>query len=120
VKEINLKRAEAASQTVFSEGVSLQMKSVSLHVSERGHAQFWALMALIVYTPLPLASNRPWALALLGVLTGCMLLWSIWRPGGHAADSVWRSAKVPLLLLELWMLLVGSAARSAAGLMDGM
>jgi O-antigen ligase len=82
------------------------MKSVSLHISERGHAQFWALMALIVYTPLPLASNRPWALALLGVLTGCMLLWSLWRPGGHAADSVWRSAKVPLLLLGLWMLLL--------------
>jgi O-antigen ligase len=82
------------------------MKSVSLHVSERGRAQFWALMALIVYTPLPLASNRPWALALLGLLTGCLLLWSIWRPGGHAADSVWRSARVPLVLLGLWMVLL--------------
>ena len=82
------------------------MKSVRLHVSERGRAQFWALMALIVYTPLPLASNRPWALALLGVLTGCLLLWSIWRPGGHAADSVLRSARVPLVLLGLWMLLL--------------
>ena len=82
------------------------MKSVSLHVSERGRAQFWALMALIVYTPLPLASNRPWALALLGVLTGCMLLWSIWRPGGYSMDSVWRSARVPLVLLGLWMVLL--------------
>lgn len=82
------------------------MKSVSLHVSERGREQVWALFALIVYTPLPLASNRPWALALLGVLTGCLLLWSIWRPGGRSADSVWRSARVPLGLLGLWMVLL--------------
>jgi putative inorganic carbon (HCO3(-)) transporter len=82
------------------------MKSVCLHVSERGREQFWAMMALIVYTPLPLASNRPWALALLGVLTGCLLLWSIWRPGGRSADFVWRSARVPLKLLGLWMLLL--------------
>jgi O-antigen ligase len=82
------------------------MKSVRQHVSAGGRAQFWALMALIVYTPLPLASNRPWAMALLGVLTGCLLMWSIWRPGGYSMDSVWRSARVPLVLLVLWMVLL--------------
>jgi len=69
-------------------------------------SQLWALFALIVYTPLPLASNRPWALALLGLLTGCLLLWVIWRPGGRSMGSAWQIARVPLILLGLWMALL--------------
>lgn len=75
-------------------------------VTERNRVSLWALFALIVYTPLPLASNRPWALALLGLLTGCLFLWTVWRPSGRPMDSVWQSAKTPLVLLGLWMALL--------------
>ena len=68
--------------------------------------QLWALFALIVYTPLPLASNRPWTLALLGLLTGGLLLWTIWRPGGRLTELAWQGAKTPLILLGLWMALL--------------
>lgn len=69
----------------------------------RTRGQLWALFALIVYTPLPLASNRPWALAVLGLLTGMLLLWTIWRPAGRLTGQVWQGAKTPLILLGLWM-----------------
>lgn len=74
--------------------------------SERDRAQLWALFALIVYTPLPLASNRPWALALLGLMTGGLLLWAVWRPGGRSTVLAWQSARIPLILLGLWMVLL--------------
>jgi len=72
----------------------------------RNRGQLWGLFALIVYTPLPLASNRPWALALLGLLTGALLLWTIWRPSERMAERVWQGAKTPLILLGLWMALL--------------
>jgi hypothetical protein len=75
-------------------------------VSELAHGQLWAFFALIVYTPLPLASNRPWALALLGVLTGCLFLWNLWRPAGRSMAFVWQSAKTPLILIGLWIMLL--------------
>lgn len=75
-------------------------------VKEIDRVPLWALFALIVYTPLPLASNRPWALAMLGLLTGSLLLWTVWRPGGRPMDLVWESAKTPLVLLGLWMALL--------------
>lgn len=66
----------------------------------------WFLFALIVFAPLPLASNRPWSLALLGVLTGFSLLWTLWRPSGRSIVSVWSNASTPLVLLGLWMALL--------------
>lgn len=74
--------------------------------NERDRGQLWALFALIVYAPLPLASNRPWALALLGLLVAGLLLWNIWRPGGRQAAYVWQSARTPLILFGLWMSLL--------------
>lgn len=84
------------------------MKSSSVKQTESGRdlAQLWALFALIVYTPLPLASDRPWALALLGLLTGSLLLWIVLRPGGRPVDLAWQSARIPLILLGLWMALL--------------
>lgn len=73
---------------------------------EPGLAQLWALFALIVYTPLPLASNRPWALALLGLLTGCLFLWNLWWPSGRSAELAWKCARTPLILLSLWTMLL--------------
>lgn len=69
-------------------------------------AQLWALFALIVYTPLPLASDRPWAIALLALLTGGLLLWVIWQPVGRTPAGVLKCAGIPLALLGLWMLLL--------------
>jgi len=81
--------------------------SIQIHaVSKDSRAQLWALFALIIYTPLPLASNRPWALALLGLLVGGLLLWNIWCPGGRSAVSTWKIAQIPLVLLALWMVLL--------------
>lgn len=74
----------------------------------RSRAQLWALFALIVYTPLPLASDRPWALALLGLLTGALFLWVLYRPGGNSTGNTWESARTPLLLLGLWMVLLAA------------
>lgn len=68
----------------------------------------WALFALIIYTPLPLASNRPWALVLLGLLTGCLFLWVMWKTDYQSASLTWRIAGVPLLLLMLWTGLIGA------------
>jgi len=68
--------------------------------------QLWVLFALIVYTPLPLASNRPWSLALLGLLTGGLLLWNIWQPTGRPALQSWQRAKWPLVMLSLSVLLL--------------
>lgn len=84
------------------------MKSSSTHqaVSERDRAQLFALFALIVYTPLPLASDRPWAVALLGLLTGCLFLWNIWRPGIRSKVLTWQGARMPLTLLGLWIVLL--------------
>lgn len=77
-----------------------------LSESKCGCAQFWALLALIVYTPLPLGSNRPWAVALLGMLAGGLLLWNIWCPCGRSTKLAWKQVRIPLILLGLWMLLL--------------
>lgn len=73
------------------------------HADSRPSGQLWALLALIVYAPLPLASNRPWALALLGVLTGLILLWVVWLPAGNALEIAWKRAKTPMILLGAWI-----------------
>ncbi len=84
------------------------MKSLRLKQegAGRSRAQLFALFALIVYTPLPLASNRTWALALLGLLTGSLLLWNLWRPGGRSAVSAWHIARIPMILFMLWTVLI--------------
>lgn len=66
--------------------------------------QLWLLFALIFYTPLPLASNRPWAIALLGALVGILFLLVVWtkRDIGHA----WKLAKIPLLVFTAWIALL--------------
>lgn len=73
---------------------------------EQDRAQLWALFALIVYTPLPLASNRPWALALLGLLVGGLLLWVVWSSNERKLFFAWRHTKFPLLLLCGWLALL--------------
>ena len=102
------------------------------HGIKRNRAQLWAFFALIIYAPLPLGSNRPWALALLGLLTGCLLIWNLWRPGKASVTPVWESARVPFALLGLWLALlviqiipmpsgwVGALGQNALGESDGL
>ena len=68
--------------------------------------QLLVLFAIILYTPLPLASDRPWALALLAMMAGGLLLWNVWRPSGRTMLQAWQCAKVPIVLLAVWMLLL--------------
>jgi O-antigen ligase len=71
---------------------------------------FAGFMAVLVWAPMPFASNRPWAVALLfallaTLLSGWLLLYCL-----NAADvdeNIWRRARLPLLLLatvQLWVL----------------
>lgn len=76
-------------------------------------AQFVALLGVIVVAPLPLAGNRPWALALLGALIMGILMWNLWAPelrvtpaeeNNHRAR--WQRARLPLYLMGAWVALL--------------
>ena len=68
-------------------------------------AAFWLFAALIVWAPIPLGSNRPWAWALLEV--GIYLVGLLWLAGyaGRAAEvtPVLRGAWPALVLFALWL-----------------
>ena len=73
-------------------------------------ALFALYMAILVWAPLPFASNRIWGGALLAVLVGlvfcCWAVLYLW--GKVRIDAqIWRYAKVPLgllVLVQLWVL----------------
>lgn len=70
--------------------------------------QFFALLALFVYMPLPLASNRTWALALLALMVSFLAIWHLWatpsmRPRESSPVSL---ARVPLWLMAGWLLVL--------------
>lgn len=66
----------------------------------------WVLLGLLIYTPLPLASNRPWAFVLMATLMGVMLLWRVWRSDVQEFGFRWQVNKIPLTLLGLWLALL--------------
>ena len=70
--------------------------------SKSGSVQSWIFFSLIVYAPLPLGSNRPWALALLGFLTGSLLLWNVWRPDAAQSAFAAKRVRFPFILLGLF------------------
>ena len=74
---------------------------------------FWALMGLLAWAPLPLASNRPWAWSLLALAVGMLLvLWALAalrRP--RLMRLGWRAMAVPAALAfgaVSWFLLQAS------------
>jgi O-antigen ligase len=79
--------------------------------SKLEHACFAAYMAVLVWAPLPFASNRVWAWSLLCVMVcGLFSLWLLLYATGRAQldAAVWRRARLPLALLvlvQLWVLL---------------
>jgi hypothetical protein len=74
-------------------------------------ALFAAYMAILVWAPLPFASNRIWGGALLAVLVGLVLIaWLILyvQGTGRVNPDIWRRARLPLallLLVQLWVFL---------------
>jgi len=48
---------------------------------------------------------RPWALALLGLLTGGLLIWVVWGVS-HQVSVVWQRACTTFVLLGMWLLLL--------------
>jgi len=69
------------------------------------HGAFWLFATLIVWAPIPLGSNRPWAWALLEV--GIYLVAVLWLAAvaGRAAEvtPAMRAAWPALLLFALWL-----------------
>lgn len=72
---------------------------------------FAAYLAILVWAPLPFASNRIWAGALLALLVSLVLVgWLLLYLTGRAGikSEVWRYGRVPLALLmlvQLWVFL---------------
>ena len=70
-------------------------------------AVFWAFAALLVWAPIPLGSNRPWAWAILeagafGLAAAWLLLWGI---GRAEAPRALRAAWPAWCLLAAWLAL---------------
>lgn len=67
---------------------------------------FYGLLALLVWMPIPLGSNRPWAWAILEAWA--FLLAAVWLSGfvrnRAFLTPVFRKAKPVVLLLALWLL----------------
>jgi putative inorganic carbon (hco3(-)) transporter len=70
-------------------------------------ALFWVLVALLLWVPIPLGSNRVWAASVLELavfaLLACWLL--LWWTGAARASQPLRRARPVLALLALWLLL---------------
>jgi O-antigen ligase len=70
---------------------------------------FFSFMAILVWAPLPFASNRIWGGALLAVLVGgvfCTWMVLFLLNGVQLSSEVWRRARLPLLILvlvQLWV-----------------
>lgn len=69
-------------------------------------ALYWALLALIVWLPVPLGSNRAWAWALMEVGAFTMLaLWLVlWATGRAVIEDPLRKAWPVFVLLGAWAL----------------
>jgi O-antigen ligase len=74
-------------------------------LADRPERLFWALLALIVWLPLPWGGNTPWAwsLMLMGVfLLAAAWLWRFWRGLAVLTPAFRRSAPM-LALWALWL-----------------
>lgn len=68
--------------------------------------QLWAFFTLIVIAPLPLGGNRPWALALLGLYSGMLLLANSWSGVGRSGLVHERILRLPLIATLFWIVLL--------------
>jgi O-antigen ligase len=70
---------------------------------------FWLLLAVLVWAPVPLGSNRPWAwsvleISIFALLAGWLILWALGR--AEPGESL-RRAWPALAILGAWLLWVG-------------
>lgn len=93
---------------VVSSGPISRMHRVGHARGESASPKLWALLALLVYMPLPLASNRPWALALLGILLCVLAIWHVWTDDRQlvTGEGGWQRTRVPAVLMGLWVVLL--------------
>ncbi|NOU01312.1 MAG: O-antigen ligase family protein [Gallionella sp.] len=72
---------------------------------------FYGLLALLVWLPLPVASNRPWAEAILEIWVGLLLLlWLVgWQRKTVALGTGVIGAKPMLWLLAIWLVYLAFA-----------
>ena len=82
---------------------------------------FALYMAILVWAPLPFASNRTWGGALLALLVSLVLCgWLLLYLGGKVQlnAQVWRWCRLPLALLvlvQLWVLRADPVPAPPAG-----
>lgn len=69
---------------------------------------FSGLLMLLIWAPLPFGSNRPWAVCILVVGVGLLaMLWMFgWMIGAVRVSSRVRDARLPLVLLAGWLLML--------------
>src|SRR5450759_2675898 len=67
---------------------------------------FWTVVAILVWAPIPLGSNRPWACAILEAWSFVLLgAWCIaWAVGRAAASDAFKQAWPALVLFILWLM----------------
>src|ERR1700682_4263728 len=72
-----------------------------------GALLFWALLALLVWVPIPLGSNRPWAWMVLEVYSYALLaLWLVlWALGRVEISETIKRAAPAWIVLALWLAL---------------
>jgi O-antigen ligase len=69
---------------------------------------FIGLLCLLVWLPLPLGSNRPWAAAIFEILIGLLAwLWLVgWRHNRVTAGAAFGRAQPALWLLAIWLMYI--------------
>lgn len=83
--------------------------SFGAHRRPRSHRLLFAgFLGLILWAPLPLGSNRPWAVAILEVWAYALALWWIcgYAFGSQAVSPAFRRAWPAIALLMLWLFFV--------------
>src|SRR4030081_518879 len=80
-------------------------------------AQFAALLAILVFAPLPLGGATIWALALVGAALMAVLIWHLWmralgrvvaNDGAPWTDEPESRARLPLYLMLAWVILIAA------------
>lgn len=71
----------------------------------KGTLIFYALLLLLAWVPLPLASNRPWAWGVLNVASYLLLFCTLFTYSSEI-NSVFRKFKIPIVLFAVFIMCV--------------
>lgn len=98
-------------RSIDQPGLNKPSALISPRTAKLEPALFAAYLAILVWAPLPFASNRIWGGALLALLVSLVLLgWLLLYLAGRARlnREIWRHGRLPLallLLVQLWVVL---------------